>query len=93
MLPYCIDLIDVTKQLPESLSCDVCSAPPPASSSTTVFGTLVYVCVGVFERERAHECVLHSLKHNRHLCYNQEIGENWRSGKSSVQRLCLLLCS
>ena len=61
MLTYCIDLSDYIKQLPESLSCNGCSTPPPASSSATIFYTFVYVCVCVCVRERESMCVCHTL--------------------------------
>ena len=62
MLPYCIDLSDLIEQLPESLSCDGCSNPPP----TIVFYTFFCVCVCVCERESV--CVCRKLQNSAEIC-------------------------
>jgi len=73
---YCIDLSDFIKQLPGSLSYTGCSAPPPASSSPTVFYKFVYLCVCVCVCETECVYVSHTRKLNKNLSRNQEIGGN-----------------
>jgi len=53
----------------------------------------ICVCVRVCVGKRECVCVAHSETQQKNLSHNQEIGNHWRCGKSSVRQYYFLLCS
>jgi len=94
MLPYCVDLSDFIKQLPESLFYNGCSTPPPASSSVTVFYKFVYVCMCVRVCVWESVCIYRTLRNSTEIWSAiRKLAEIWRSGNNGFRQLWVWLCS